>query len=132
MNADLYFKVIRNKRSEICASIIYLMVGMPNEAIATRNQETHFTREHAKEYLNNLASVIKAYNLELLIKQQNEAVIKAKKRYNSLVDDGADLNKRKHVTKRKIQENKYDQDKQNTEVEREMQALALLVGQRKT
>ena len=87
MNADLYFKVIRNNRSEIGASIIYLMVGMPNEAIATRNQETHFTREHAKEYLNKLMPVIEAYNLELLIKQQNETVIKEEERYNKLVED---------------------------------------------
>jgi hypothetical protein len=132
MNADLYFKVTRNNRSQIEASIIYLMVGMPNENIEKRNQETHFTRQQAKEYLNNLVPVIEAYNLELLIIQQNETVIEEEKRYNSLVDDGADLNKRKTDNVQKLQRNQHDQDKQNEEVEKHKQALAYLISQRKS
>jgi hypothetical protein len=132
IDADLYFKVSRKSKIEKDASIIDLMVGMPNEDIAARNHETHFTRQQAKEFLNKLASVVQAYNLELLIKQQNATVIKAEKRYNSLVDDGANLNKRENANAQKLQSNKHDQDKQNAEVEKQRQALALLVRQRKT
>jgi hypothetical protein len=70
--------------------------------------------------------------LELLIIQQNETVIEEEKRYNSLVDDGADLNKRKTDNVQKLQRNQHDQDKQNEEVEKHKQALAYLISQRKS
>ncbi|MCU7552969.1 hypothetical protein OCK74_27900, partial [Chitinophagaceae bacterium LB-8] len=54
INADLYFKVSCKSKIEKDASIIDLMVGMPNEDIAARNHETHFTRQQAKEFLNKL------------------------------------------------------------------------------
>jgi hypothetical protein len=129
--ADLYFKIIRNNMSDTDASIIYLMVGMPNENIAKRNQETHFTKEHAKAYLNYLVPEIEAYNLEFLIKQQNETVMQEEMRYNHLVKDGAELNKRKNTNQQKLLRNKHDQDLQNDEVERQKLALSYLISQRK-
>ena len=130
INADLYFKVTRNSRSNTGASIIYLMVGMENEDIKKRKQETHFTRAQAKEYLNNLVPVIEAYDLELLIKQQNETVIKEEEGYNRLVEDGVYLNKRKNANEQKLQNNQHDQDKQNEEVEKQKRALDYLISQR--
>ncbi len=132
MNADLYFKVVRNRRGEKGASIIYLMVGVPNEGISKRNEQIHFTREQAKEYLNKLVPVIEAYNLELLIIQQNDIVMKEEMIYNNLVEDGAELNKRKTDNQQQLQRNKHDQDKQNEEVERQKLALDYLVSQRKS
>lgn len=132
MNADLYFRVTRKSRSEKDESTIYLLVRMPNEDISTRSQETHFTREQAKEYLNNLALVIEAYHLELQIKQQNETVIKEEKRYRNLLDDRDELDKTKKDIEQKIENNKHDQVKQNAEVEKQKQTLALLVSQRKS
>jgi hypothetical protein len=131
VNADLYFKVTRKSRSEKDKSVIYLLVGMPNEDMANRTQETHFTKEQSKHYLNNLSYVIEAYNLELQIKQQNENVIKEEKRYKNLINDGNDLTKRKGDIEQKIVNNKGEQNKQNTEVEKQKQALAMLVSQRK-
>lgn len=130
INADLYFKVAPKSRSEKDQSIVYLMVGMPNEDITVRKLETHFTRDQARDFLNNLASVSEAYNLEMEIKHQHETVIKAEKRYNNLVDGGAHLTNRKKVNEQKLLSNKYDQDKQNAKVEVEKQILAQLVDQR--
>ncbi|MEI6947388.1 hypothetical protein V9K67_09370 [Paraflavisolibacter sp. H34] len=131
LNADLYFKVTRKSRSEKDASTVYLLVGIPPEATATPMRETYLTREQAKTFLNGLVPVIEAYNLETLIRAQNEVVIKEEKKYRSLQEEGNDLEKRKTDMERKITANKQDQEAQNTEVERQKQALAQLAGQRK-
>ena len=131
MNADLYFKVERASRKEKEQSTVYLMVGVPNEDIATRNPGTHFGMEQAKDFLNNLVPVMQAYKLELQIKEQNDVVIKEEKKSKTMMNDGVDLTKKKYDIERKIEDNKQGQDKQNAEVERQKQALALLVNQRK-
>lgn len=130
--ADLYFKVTRMSRDEKDRSTIYLLVGMPNEGIAQRNPSTSITVEQAKEVLNQLAPVIVAFNLERLIKEQNDVVIKEEARYKSLVKEGGDLDERRSDIEKKISANRLDQEKQTTEVNRQKQALALLVDQRKS
>jgi hypothetical protein len=128
LNADLYFKVTRKSRSEKDATTVYLMVGMPSGVTST--QETYLTGEQARSFLNSLAPVIEAYNLESLIKAQNELVIKAEKKYRSLQNEGNDLEKGKKEIEKKIAANIQDQEAQNKEVDRQKQALTQLVGQR--
>jgi hypothetical protein len=128
--ADLYFKVIRDGTSDTGASIVYMMVGMPNENIVRRQKETHFTKDHAKSFLNNLVPIVEAYNLEVLINQQNEAFMHEELRYNDLVKNGEGLNKRKNLNEQKMLRNKHEQDLQNDEVERQKKALTYLISQR--
>lgn len=130
--ADLYFKVARMSREEKGKTTLSLLVGMPNEGIAQRNPSTSITTEQAKEVLNQLVPVIEAFNLERMIKKQNESIIKEEARYKSLVKEGDDLNERRSDIEKKILANRQDQEKQTTEVNRQKQALALLVDQRKS
>ena len=87
--------------------------------------------EQAKNFLNNLVPVMEAYKLEMQIKDLNEIVIKEEKRSQALTSDGHDLLKKKNDVESKIESNKQNQLKQDAEVEKQKQALALLISQRK-
>src|SRR4051794_9436486 len=88
-----YFKVERKSRQEKEISVISLLLTAPKEG-APQNVR-YLQMEQAKTYLNDLAPAIEAYQLELLIKEQNEKVIKAESQYKNLADDGADLEKKR-------------------------------------
>lgn len=130
-NADLYFKIERTNRKEKDQSTVSLMVGVPNEDIANRNPGAQLGMEQAKSFLNNLVPVMEAYKLEMQIKDLNDLVIKEEKKSQNLKNDGQDLVKRKHEIESKIESNKQNQEKQDAEVEKQKQALALLISQRK-
>jgi hypothetical protein len=108
------------------------MVGVPNEDIANRNPGAQFTMEQAKTFLNNLLPVMESYKLEVQIRDQNDLVIREEKKSKSLTDDGLDLSRKKFDLDRKLEGNKQDQEKQNAEVEKQKQALSLLITQRKS
>ena len=124
--ADLYFKIDPANTKDKVQSTVYLMVGVPNEDIANRNPGAQFTMEQAKTFLNNLLPVMESYKLEIQIRDQNDLVIREEKKSKSITDDGLDLTKRKGDLDRKIEANKQD-----TEVEKQKQALSLLINQRK-
>lgn len=131
LNADLYFKVERKSRKEKQVSTISILLDPLNKDIAASAKENHFTMEQAKEFLNQLIPVIDAYNLELVIKDQNDLVSKAESKYKNLVDDGASLEKDKSKIEQRIVDNKQDQEKQKQEVDRQKQELANIVAKRK-
>jgi len=130
-NADIYFKVERKSRQEKEVSVISLLLTVPKEGPATATTIKYMNMEQAKAYLNELAPAIIAYDLELRIKEQNEAVIKSESKYKGLTDDGADLEKKRAGIEDKARDNKKEQEAQATEVESQKQKLAALVGQRK-
>lgn len=129
--ADLYFKVNRMSRDDKDKSTVYLLVGMPNDGITQRNPSASITVEQAKDILNQLAPAIETFNLERMIKEQNDVVIKEEGRYRSLVKEGGDLNERRSDIEKKITANRHDQEKQDAEVNKQKQVLAQLVNQRK-
>jgi hypothetical protein len=131
-SADLYFKINPANTKDKVQSTVYLMVGVPNEDVANRNPGAQFNMEQAKTFLNNLSPVMESYKLEIQIRDQNDLVIREEKKSKSLTDDGLDLSKKKFDLDRKLDGNKQDQEKQNTEVEKQKQALALLINQRKS
>ncbi len=130
-SADLYFKIEPANTKDKVQSTVYLMVGVPNEDVANRNPGAQFNMEQAKTFLNNLLPVIDTYKLEIQIRDQNDLVIREEKKSKSITDDGLDLTKKKSDLDRKLEENKIDQEKQNTEVEKQKQALSLLINRRK-
>jgi len=67
--------------------------------------------ERAVQYQDKLqpAAVIDAYNLELTIKDQNDAVIKAEAKYKNLANEGEDLENKRTGIEKKIADNKNDQ-----------------------
>jgi hypothetical protein len=131
INADLYFKTERKSRKEKEVTVISLLV-MPAEEQSNTSNLHYLKMDDAKNYLNDLASSISAFNLEQTIKDQNDAVIKAETKYKNLVTDGDDLEKKRTAIEKKIADNKSDQLLQLKEVESQKQNLSKWVGQRKS
>ena len=130
-NADMYFKVERKNRQEKGTTVVSLLVADPEARSATDNTH-HLNMEQAKVYLNELVPAIEAYNLELVIKDQNESLIKAESKLKALVNDAADLQDKKSGIEKKIEDNKAHQQEQRNEVENQKQKLAVWVNQRKS
>lgn len=130
INADLYFKTERKSRKEKEVTVISLLV-MPTEEQGNTSNLHYLRMDDAKNYLNELASSISAYNLEQTIKDQNEAVIKAETKYKDLVSDGNDLENKRAAIEKKIADNKNDQQQQLKEIENQRQKLSQWVGLRK-
>jgi hypothetical protein len=131
VNADLYFKTERKSRKEKEVTVISLLV-LPNEQQTNAGNLHYLDMNDAKDYLNGLAIAIDAYNLELTIKDQNDAVIKAEAKYKSLTNEGEDLENKKTVIEKKIADNKNDQQKQLKEIENQKQKLTQLITERKS
>lgn len=131
VNADLYFKTERKSREEKEVTLVSLLV-MPTEGQANITNLHYLDMTDAKNYLNDLAFAIDAYNLELTIKDQNEAVIKAETKYKNLVTDGDDLEKKRNAIDKKITENKNDQQQQLKQIEIQKQKLSQWIAQRKS
>jgi len=126
---DMYFKVERKSQNE---STVYLFVAPVNENVLARNTESNYGVEQAKTVLNNLAPSAESSNLDMQLKTQQENVSRAEKRLRSLMDDGADLSKRKSNLEEKILENQQLQEKQRVEIERQRQQLADLMNKRRS
>jgi hypothetical protein len=130
-NADLFFKIERKSKKEKGTTVVSLMLTVPGVDSVTAANSHQLTMDEAKSYLNGLVPAIDAYSLELAIKDQNEVILQAEAKYNSLVDNGADLEKKRVALDKKVQDNKFDQQTQAVEVENQKQKLANLVSQRK-
>ncbi len=128
VNAHLYFKTERKSRKEKEVTVVSLLV-MPGQ---TNTANLHYLDMNgAKTYLNDLATAIDAYNIELSIKDQNDVVVKAESKYKNLVNDGEDMEKKRIALDKKIADNKNDQQQQLKEIENQKQKLSQRVGQRK-
>lgn len=131
VNADLYFKTERKSRKEKEVTVISLLVVMPMDEQTNAGNLHYLDMNDAKNYLNDLAYAIDAYNLELTIRDQNDAVMKAEAKYKTLVNDGEELEKKRIAIDKKIADNKNDQQQQLKEIESQKQKLSQCVSQRK-
>ena len=85
----------------------------------------------AKDLLNDMVASIDAYSLELQIKEQDDAVKKAQKKYDGLVSDQKDYEKKIKNLEDKLDQNKKDQDRQQDEIKKQKDILDALTGKRK-
>jgi len=131
VNADLYFKTERKSKKDKEVTVVSLLL-QPNEAQTNTGNLHHLNMNDAKDYLNGLATTIEEYNLELTIKDQNDAVIKAEAKYKSLANDGEELESKKIALEKKIADNKNDQQLQLKEVGNQKEKLTQWIGQRKS
>ncbi|MGZ3845845.1 MAG: hypothetical protein ACXVLT_05375 [Flavisolibacter sp.] len=131
VNADLYFKTERKSRKEKEVTVISLLV-QPSEGQVNAANAHYMHMDEAEKYLNDLANAIDAYELELSIKEQNDAVIKAENKYKSLVNDGQDFENKRAAIDKKIADNKDDQLRQLKEIEKQKQKLSERISQRKS
>src|SRR5688572_9652303 len=128
--ADLYFKVARKSRRENNISVIYLIVGRPNENVSLRAADDSHRLADANEFLNDLIPAIEAHNLEVSISRQDEVVKKAEKKLRNLQDEQTDLEKRIRNLEEKLAQNKRDQTAQTDEVERQRSAKGAMETRR--
>jgi hypothetical protein len=126
---DLYFKYDRKSRKEKDKSIVTLLLSPGYDNFVNDTTGTPVLTK-AKEFLDGLFATIAAYDLEKQISSQEESVKKAEKRYNSSVDDGTDLEKRKRKLENDIEENKKDQSNKKAEAETQRQVLETLKSKR--
>lgn len=118
-DSDLYFKVERKSRKEKDASVVYLFVTKANENPATRDVSQTGDLTGARNFLRTMVPSVEAYNLETEIGGQEGEVKKAEKKYDRLVDDGNDMQKRLKRLQDDIEQNRREQDKQRQEIDKQ-------------
>jgi hypothetical protein len=127
---DLYYMVDRVSRKDKGNSTVTLMISTGFDAFVSDSSDAAVIN-NAKTYLNNLRDMVAAYDLELQIAEQEDVIKKADKKYNGLVDDGTDLQKKKRKIEEQIVENNAAQAAQKTEAEKQRQVLETLKAKRK-
>jgi hypothetical protein len=127
---DLYFMADRKSRKEKENTVLTMLVSRGYDNFVSDSADATLIN-NAKTYLNNIRETIAAYDLEQQIIAQEDAVKKADKKYNGLVDDGQSLEKKKKNIEKDIEDNKKDQENQKSEIEKQKQILETLRGKRK-
>lgn len=124
---DLYFSADRKSRRNKDNSTLTMLVSTGNDVFATANDNASLM-DNAKHYMDGITDMIAAYDLDQQVAAQIEVVDKATKKYNSLVDDGKSLEKKKKDIEKDIENNNKDQEKQLKEIESLKTALEALKG----
>ena len=132
MDHDLYFKVERKSRKEKDASVVYMFVTRPNENPTERLTGETSGLSSARSFLSGLIPTVDAHNLEVEIGGQENEIKKAEKKYENLVDDGNDMQKRLKKLQDNIEENKKAQERQKQEIEKQKGILENMRGKRKS
>jgi hypothetical protein len=127
---DLYFKVDRKSRKEDGMSVVYLIIGRPNENVALRTGDDAFKVEEAKTYLNNMTPSVDAYNLEVTISQQEDVIKKAERKLNNLQADQRDFEKKLSNLNEKLTQTRRDIDVQTAEVAKQKAARDAMLSRR--
>ena len=109
--SDLYFKIER-KSHEKDVTVVSLLPTKVNEDLLTRSLTDTARINEAKTFLNNITPYIDAHNLKAEIDLQYAAVKKAQKKYDGLVSDQSDLEKKIRNLNASLDQNKSDQQKQ--------------------
>lgn len=92
--ADLYFKVEKKSRREDNTSIVYLIMGRPNENVALRTPDDAYRMQDAKLFLSKLQPQAQTYELERNISKNEENIKISEKKLNDLQDDRKKLDKK--------------------------------------
>lgn len=127
---DLYYMIDKVSRKDKGTSTVTLMISKGFDNFVSDSSDAAVIA-NAKTYLNNLRDMVAAYDLELQIADQEDAIKKADKKYTNLVDEAADLQKKKRKLEDQITENTAAQAAQKTEAEKQRQILETLKQKRK-
>jgi len=126
---DLYFMADKKSRKEKGSAILTMMITKGYDNFISESSDAQ-VMVNAKNYLNNIGNIIAASDLEQQIAAQEDVVKKTDKKYNSLVDDGQNLEKKRKNIEKDIEDNKKDQATQQAEIEKQKQILETLRGKR--
>ena len=108
--ADLYFKVEKKSRRDDNTSVVYLIMGRPNENVALRTADDAYRIQDAKAFLGTFRPQAESFELERNITRNEDNIKKSEKRMNDLQDDRKKLEK-------KIQEQEQEMNRLKTERE---------------
>jgi hypothetical protein len=129
---DLYFKVDKKGKKEDNRSVVYLILGRPNENVGLRMPDDAFRIQDAKSFLGNLNPVVEAHKLEVEIAKQENEISKSEKRLSGLVDDQKALEERMRDLQERIDQNKREQESINAEIARQRTVRDALLSRRIT
>lgn len=126
---DVYYRVDGKGAGDKAVSILSVIVAEPEEDILARTQPATgatavteglpvFGGTGAVGFFGALGTVVGDYDHGKAVASYEEELRKAEKRYNSLVDEGQSLAKKKQKLEQDISNNLDDQTKQAMEVER--------------
>lgn len=127
---DLYFKTERKSKRDKDITIVTMLVSSGYDQFIGDTSNAQAING-AKAFLNNLIESSAAADLEIQIKGQEDALKKANKKYDGLVEDGENLQKKKAKLENEIIENTQAQAAQKTEAEKQQQILDNLKARRK-
>jgi len=108
--ADLYFKVDKKSRRDDNTSVVYLIMGRPNENVGLRTADDAYRIQDAKAFLGSFQPQAQSYELEQNIARNEDNIKKSERKMNDLQDD------RKRLEK-KIQEQQQELDRLKAEKE---------------
>ena len=127
---DIYFMVDRKSKKEKEIAVVTMLVSKGYDNFVTDSANAPLI-DSAKKYLDNIKDMIAAYDLELQITEQDDAVKKADKKKNNLIDDGVSLQKKKKNIEKDFEDNIAAQAVQVAELEKQKQILETLKAKRK-
>lgn len=127
---DLYFMAERKSRRNKDNSTLTLLISKGTDNFVTVKNDAALVA-NAKKYLENILTVVAVYDLEMQINDQQDAVNKADKKYNNLIDEGQGLEKKRISIEKDIENNKKDQANQLTDIDKQKQLLETLKSSRK-
>lgn len=129
---DVYVKVDRKSRKEKDASLVQMIMAKPNEMLTSRAADDRTGIEDGKTYLAGLTPFVADYNLNLEILAQQEILTKMEKKHANLLDEGADLAKKKIQIEEKIAENTNAVKQHALELEKARQELDAIRARKRT
>ena len=127
---DFYFKVDRKGRKEDSTSVVYLILGRPNENVALRNLNDDFRVQDAKSFLNALVPVVEKHKLDTDIAHHEDLVKKSERTLNNLQNDQRDYEKRIRELQEKLAQNRRDQETQSAELAKQRSARDALISKK--
>jgi predicted RNase H-like nuclease (RuvC/YqgF family) len=119
--ADFLVKVESRSRKGKEDAVLTLVVTQGGTALGKSVSDSR--AEKVKDYLRGLGPDVAAESLELDIKAQEEAIVKAERKLESLKKDQADL-------ERKLEANKQSQRDTENEISAKKEGLELLKSRR--
>jgi hypothetical protein len=129
--SDLYIKTDYKSRKEKDITVLYLVVAKNGEDVKARVSADNSSIAGGTAFLNEMSPSIESYNLEVMVKDQEDLVKKNQKKYDNLVDDQKDYEKKIKNLQDKIENNKNDQQKQMSELQKQQGILEALKAKRK-
>lgn len=129
--SDLHFKVERKSRKEKDITNVYLLIGKPSENVGLRSATDYHKIEEAKSFLNGMVPKMEAHHLEVQIREQEATVIKAEKKFQSLVEDSVSYVEKIRALEQKMNTNRTDRASQDVEVKKQRTTLEAMRSRRK-